>query len=172
MAKYSSLAQWLTSQARSPITLTFAEVSALVPGSLPPSAYQYQAWWANERNPRQVQKLAWSKEGWSVASLNLTAQRVTFERSPEGRVSATYEFHPSANDENRLAKVTIVHVNDAEIGMVWPVGFSETGKPVLWRCALGRVALTDQGAGATDGVSEDVSVTYLVRLHLELRGQV
>jgi len=40
MAKYSSLAQWLTSQARSTITLTFAEVSALVPGSLPPSAYQ------------------------------------------------------------------------------------------------------------------------------------
>jgi hypothetical protein len=81
MAKYSSLAQWLTSQARSPVTLTFAEVSALVPGGLPPSAYEYQAWWANERNPRPVQKLAWSKEGWSVVNLNLTAQRVTFERS-------------------------------------------------------------------------------------------
>lgn len=93
------------------------------------------------------------------------------KNSVESRVSATYEFHPSANDERGLVKVSIVHVNDAEIGMVWPVGFSETGKPVLWRCALGRVALTDQGAGATDGVSEDVSVTYLVRLYLELRDQ-
>ncbi len=91
--------------------------------------------------------------------------------SVESRVSATYEFHPSANDERGLVKVSIVHVNDAEIGMVWPVHFSETGQPVLWRCALGRVALTDQGAHVTDSFTEDVSVTILVELHLELRDQ-
>jgi hypothetical protein len=38
--------------------MTFAEISRFV-GGLPPSAYRYREWWANDHGGRHVQAHAW-----------------------------------------------------------------------------------------------------------------
>ena len=59
MAKYDPLRDELRRRSQPRLTMTFAEIGQLVPGGLPNSAYQYPAWWANEREPKShVQQLA------------------------------------------------------------------------------------------------------------------
>jgi len=62
--------------------MAFAEIDQLVHGGLPNSAYQYQAWWADEREPKtHVQKRAWLEAGYRVERYDLAARTVTFIRS-------------------------------------------------------------------------------------------
>lgn len=81
MAKYDALRDHLRRDGRDRITMTFVEIDRIVPGGLPESAYTYQAWWANEREPRQVQKIAYQEAGYEVDRLDLSAKSVTFCRS-------------------------------------------------------------------------------------------
>ncbi|MCC6909857.1 MAG: hypothetical protein IT430_18130 [Phycisphaerales bacterium] len=70
-------------QSHSPhrITMTFAEIDQLIPGGLPNSAYTYQAWWADERDPKtHVHKLAWLEAGYRVERYDLAARTVTFRK--------------------------------------------------------------------------------------------
>lgn len=60
--------------------MTFADVSALLAGELPPSAYRYAEWWSNETAGSHVQARAWIQAGWRVAEVNLAAATVVFER--------------------------------------------------------------------------------------------
>lgn len=61
--------------------MSFAEIDQLVPSGLPNSAYTYQAWWANERETRHVQSLAWLEAGYRVDRYDLAARTVTFRHS-------------------------------------------------------------------------------------------
>lgn len=82
MAKYDPLRDELRRRGQPRITMSFAEIDQLVPGGLPNSAYQYQAWWADEREPKtHVQKLAWLEAGYRVDRYDLAARTVTFIRS-------------------------------------------------------------------------------------------
>lgn len=78
MAKYDALAKMLRSQSASQVRLTFEQVAAVVPGGLPPSAYNHQAWWANEQHGSHVHARAWLNEGWRVESFDLRRRVVTF----------------------------------------------------------------------------------------------
>jgi hypothetical protein len=55
--------------------MAFAEISRLV-GGLPPSAYQYRAWWAND--PTHVEAHAWLDLGRRVEAVDLERQYVQF----------------------------------------------------------------------------------------------
>ncbi|WP_421930408.1 DUF7662 domain-containing protein [Micromonospora costi] len=46
MPKYDALRDHLRRRTGE-VRYTLAEISDLVPGGLPPSAYRYEAWWAN-----------------------------------------------------------------------------------------------------------------------------
>ncbi|WP_435821626.1 DUF7662 domain-containing protein [Micromonospora musae] len=46
MSKYDALHDHLR-RGTGEVRYTLAEMSDLVPGGLPPSAYRYEAWWAN-----------------------------------------------------------------------------------------------------------------------------
>jgi len=81
MAKYDPLRDELRKRGQPRVTMTFAEIDQLVPGGLPNSAYQYQAWWANERETRHVQSLAWCEAGYRVDRCDLAARTVTFVRT-------------------------------------------------------------------------------------------
>ena len=56
---------------QSEVTLSFRHIERILGDTLPPSAHQYQAWWANEKNPHQPQKMAIANAGWTVDSINL-----------------------------------------------------------------------------------------------------
>jgi hypothetical protein len=57
--------------------MTFAEISRLV-GGLPPSAYRYREWWANDHGSRHVQAHAWLEFGRRVEAVDLKRQVVRF----------------------------------------------------------------------------------------------
>ena len=77
MAKYDPLKAELARRGSPRITMTFAEIEALV-GGLPRSAYDHQAWWANHLGPANVQARAWMGAGYRVESFNTTTGLVVF----------------------------------------------------------------------------------------------
>jgi hypothetical protein len=63
------------------VTMTFAQIERIINYKLPMSAYKYQAWWANEKNPHQPEKQAIANAGWRVDSLKLSQKWVRFRRT-------------------------------------------------------------------------------------------
>jgi hypothetical protein len=53
--------------------------------ALPASARAHRAWWANSRNG-QPQSRAWLDVGWTVAAVDLKAERVIFKLSSEAEL--------------------------------------------------------------------------------------
>lgn len=74
MAKYDPLGEYL-GRTPVPVEMSFEPIARLV-GGLPPSAYRWRAWWAND--PHHVQALAWLALGRRVEAVDLQARRVTF----------------------------------------------------------------------------------------------
>lgn len=80
MSKYAPLGRYLAAQPSSEVRLTFAEIERILGDTLPRSAHHHRAWWANERNGPHPHARIWMGAGWRVASVNLTAEKVTFAR--------------------------------------------------------------------------------------------
>ena len=81
-SKYTPLANYLQNAGKSlsEITLSFEKVEEILNDKLPKSARTYQAWWANEKKPTQVQKQHWHGVGWKVKHYDLEREIVTFEK--------------------------------------------------------------------------------------------
>jgi hypothetical protein len=82
VAKYDALRTYLAARPEhlSRVTMSFGEVGALV-GSLPASAWDHRAWWANDS---KVQAQAWRGAGWHVESVHQGAGQVVFARGVVG----------------------------------------------------------------------------------------
>ena len=73
--KYWPLAQFLDTQPQDQVTLTLAEVEAILRRQLPGSA-GLRWWWQSSRDAR-----TWQAAGWR-AQIDPWLRRVTFERMP------------------------------------------------------------------------------------------
>lgn len=62
------------------VTLSFEQIERILNDKLPPSAYQYQAWWANQKEGSHVEAFAWMDAGWLVDTVNFTEKWVRFVR--------------------------------------------------------------------------------------------
>lgn len=51
MSKYATLRDWLRQSGHAQVPVSFDQLNDLVPGGLPPSAYNHGAWWNNESDP-------------------------------------------------------------------------------------------------------------------------
>lgn len=80
MAKYDPVREFLFTSGKSIVSMSFDELGRLVSGGLPRSAYEYQAYWANERSPHQPWKQAWMGAGYEVDEYDLRTQRVRFRK--------------------------------------------------------------------------------------------
>jgi hypothetical protein len=80
MAKYDPLRDHLRQLGTDSVTMTFDQVAAMVTGGLPASAYNHQAWWANESSGSHTHARAWLDAGFRTRALSLTARKVTFAR--------------------------------------------------------------------------------------------
>ncbi|MEL7039454.1 MAG: helix-turn-helix transcriptional regulator [Cyanobacteria bacterium J06592_8] len=86
-SKYQPLLDYLhecdsvseTLRDRSEVTLTFAEIEALMNDRLPASARNKRAWWSN-RTKGALQAAAWMEAGYRVEDVDLDEQRVTFRK--------------------------------------------------------------------------------------------
>jgi hypothetical protein len=84
--QYERLERQLRVDGRLRVEMTFAEVARAIGEQLPGSAYRHPAWWGSD--PKHTQAV-WLDAGY-VASPNLTAERVTFTKSPpEARLEKT-----------------------------------------------------------------------------------
>ncbi len=80
--KYTPLEHFLRDlpNTQQDITLPFEVVERILNDKLPKSAYQYQAWWANESKPHQPEKLAILNAGWRVMTVNFLGKWVRLIR--------------------------------------------------------------------------------------------
>lgn len=78
-SKYHPLFSRLQQAAGKPVTLTFAQIEALLGTSLPDSARRREGWWSN-RSRGAVQAAAWMRAGYHVVAVDLSAETVRFEK--------------------------------------------------------------------------------------------
>ncbi len=83
MSKYGALRSHLEGLGTEQWRASFEEIEKVLGFRLPPSARDHPAWWANETEPQQPQKLAWLRAGWRTANLNLTGETIEFVRVRE-----------------------------------------------------------------------------------------
>ena len=76
LAKYHLLARHLAADPGDAVTLTFAEVEALLGAPLPRSAYARSWWSAGQPSRARV----WRGVGWRVQRMNPARHTVTFVR--------------------------------------------------------------------------------------------
>jgi hypothetical protein len=77
MSKYNPLEEYLTKKAT--ITLTLKEIETIIQDSLPASAYNHRAWWANPNDGSHPYARSWLNAGWKVHTVEL-GKSVTFIR--------------------------------------------------------------------------------------------
>jgi DNA-binding transcriptional regulator YiaG len=78
-SKYYPLLEHLQCCNQEVVTLTFAEIEALMGNLLPTSARKKKNWWSNRDSPSALQAIAWISAGYQVESVDLTQQTVTFK---------------------------------------------------------------------------------------------
>jgi hypothetical protein len=81
-SRYARLGQFLDQlpEGIEAVTLSFKDIEALIGGKLPQSAYTHRAWWAND-STSHVQSKQWLKVGWRVATADVQAELIIFERT-------------------------------------------------------------------------------------------
>ena len=62
------------------VTITFDQLERILNDKLPPSAYTYQAWWANQKQGSHVEASAWLNAGWKVDAVDFKEKCVRFMR--------------------------------------------------------------------------------------------
>jgi hypothetical protein len=93
VTRYSNLGSFLLDVGAASVTATFEELSAVVRGGLPASAYRRDTWWSND--PRHAQCLdGWGAAGYAVAAVSLSSGVVTFRATfaPRWELSDAWVF--------------------------------------------------------------------------------
>jgi hypothetical protein len=62
------------------VILSFEQIERIINAKLPSSAYEYQAWWANEKEGNHVNARAWANAGWKVESVDFNRKRARLVR--------------------------------------------------------------------------------------------
>ena len=78
-SKYQPLLDYLHECNLGEVTLTFAEIEALMNDQLPASARTKRGWWSN-RTKGALQASAWMEAGYRVEDVDLDEQKVTFRK--------------------------------------------------------------------------------------------
>lgn len=85
--KYRKLYAHLCSLSSQEWNASFADIEAIIGDHLPASAWDYQAWWANDAT--HSQGAAWLAAGWVTAQVDLDAETLLFRRedfyAPDGQ---------------------------------------------------------------------------------------
>ncbi len=80
-SKYQPLLEFLRDSNQDEVTLSFAEIEALIKNTLPDSARTKRAWWSN-RSKGALQASAWMEAGYRAEDIDLEQERVTFGKPP------------------------------------------------------------------------------------------
>src|SRR5262249_52783452 len=95
--KYDALKSYLASHTQGRLRLSFDDIARIAKVTLPASAYDHPAWWAND-SKSHVQAKAWLEAGYKTENIDLVAKYVEFVRvAPERREvrEVQQKFEPS-----------------------------------------------------------------------------
>lgn len=120
MSKYTILTEYLSKKTEKSITLSFDEIEEILGFSLPKSAYNHKAWWANSENGHS-QTRSWLNAGWSTKSIELIAKKITFHNNP---------FIKKNGSQEKPNKLTIA---DAKIRLAQSLGVSVKNIEIIIR---------------------------------------
>jgi len=79
MGKYEPLGQFLRSQRRQEVPMTFREIEKIIGAKLPPNSQHHRAWWSNNPNNNVMTKV-WLAAGFESAQVNMEARKLVFRR--------------------------------------------------------------------------------------------
>lgn len=122
MGKYEPLTEFLRHTQADVWNASFSDVERLLGFCLPPSAYKYPEWWANEKNGGRGQKLSWSAVGWRTAKVDIAARRVRFERDRRVAINTSSAPQTLAQSDadalfERAQQLTGISDRDELVGM-------------------------------------------------------
>ena len=81
MGKYEPLSRHLAGVEQNSWDASFGEIERILGFSLPVSAHEHRAWWANNRRGNHSQTQGWLSAGWETRDVDQTRKRVRFERN-------------------------------------------------------------------------------------------
>jgi len=87
LRKYAPLTDYLEERRETGVaelTMTFEQIERIIGLPLPRSAYQYRAWWANEKRPTHSHARAWLDCGWITHDVDVSAKAVRFALRQNG----------------------------------------------------------------------------------------
>lgn len=96
--KYHPLFEHLLFSGQGRLSMTFAEIEAVINGRLPPSARRREEWWSN--SPRgHTQARAWMRASYRTSNVNLAGETVDFtlEGWPEGYSKVNWPRRPDGH---------------------------------------------------------------------------
>jgi hypothetical protein len=105
--------------------LDFETVESVIGSTLPKSADEYQAWWANDASHSQAK--AWLEAGWQTENLNLAGRTVEFVRVRKLTLKpspASPSAAPLGDPWGALAGTVTIHDESALVsptGEIWEV---------------------------------------------------
>jgi hypothetical protein len=62
------------------VAFSFEQIEKILNAKLPPSAYEYQQWWENEKEGNHVNARAWANAGWKVENVDFNRKQVRLVR--------------------------------------------------------------------------------------------
>lgn len=113
MSKYEPLARFLRDRPDDVWDARFCDVERVLGFSLPRSAFQYNAWWANQE-PGHTQTRGWRDAGWQTSRIDLEGKQVRFSRE-QRRSAATAAAPTPSMDElwQKAERITGIKDRDA-----------------------------------------------------------
>jgi hypothetical protein len=102
MSKYFPLQEFLQNSDKTTVTLTFQEIERILHASLPHSASNHSAWWANDTTQHPHAK-AWLEAGWQVESPTeaIRQHQVTFFKQTKERMRERTYGQEKSHKDNR-----------------------------------------------------------------------
>ena len=110
--KYHPLFEHLLFSGQGRLTMTFAEIEAIVGAPLPPSARRREEWWSN--SPRgHSQARAWLRASYRASRVDLAGEKVDFalEGWPEGYRKPSMAFSAAGNQPSGMGELAQAEYN-------------------------------------------------------------
>jgi len=86
-SSYDQLVQYLLHKDQDMLRLSFQQIEDVLGTSLPPSAYEHRAWWANSQSHSHARH-GWLQAGYETSMVDLDAREVSFVRQAESQILA------------------------------------------------------------------------------------
>jgi hypothetical protein len=126
MGKYEPLADYLREIKDDSWDASFAEIESILQTSLPASAREHRAWWANQYRGNHSQAKGWIDAGWETREIDQRRGRVRFERTRDGgrrdRTISDHELWKQAElisgvkDRSELERMVLTEFIQREAG--------------------------------------------------------